>query len=806
MINNDAMATTAPPTTPTPLGMDYAFLRKTGIEHIQRLAGELWTDHNTHDPGITLLECLCYAITDVSYRLSFDMKDLLAVLPTHGSNPSNISRAPLFTARDILTSHPVTLNDYRKLLIDIPGVRNAWIEKNPASLVPIYYEAQSNCLHLNQATATAKPLSLHGVYQVYIAKDDTVSDGKKEQALMKTVKARLHQYRQIAEDFADPILLPFEEITVKLHIVVADDVDLDHLAAHIYWQLSQAIAPTLSFHSLSARRQENRPIDTIFEGPPLANGFIDETELEGFDRKTTLRSSDFIHIILDMNGVQSVKKIALESSQKSGVPQPWVLELDPNYTPKFKPLEQLLENDLQFERKGILCQINIETAKAHLKNVKERVAFDKKKPPPLEDIPLPLGHYRHLGDYMSIQHDLPPNYGIGSLGLPESVSPERKIQAKQLKAYLLFFDQLLANYLAQLANIRTLFCLPTGDTASRSIQTYFTQSVTDVPELDSVLNPDHKTHLQQAIENIDTKITRENKLLNHLMARFGEQFIDDALLLYDKQQQRKPMISLGENKAPWQGFHLEDKLAFLQAYPQMSAARGSAFNYTQKRGDTDNIAGLKRRLCGLLGIQAVNTATINDEGFHLVEHLLLRPRSSPSETTDPYWAFGSSITRFSQSTEFPENTICHSTNHGLQRGDHIIISNTTHYNGHQEVAWADKNDFYIKKTFVKEKENKGQWSMNIHGKDPYSLQLSFVFPDWPARFQEKNFKKLLYDTLISEVPAHLVIKVHWFNQSAMRDFEKIYQLWLAKTATDPSSTWQESLQLLALLRMGKALT
>ncbi|WP_339057782.1 hypothetical protein [Candidatus Regiella endosymbiont of Tuberolachnus salignus] len=949
MINNDAMATTAPPTTPTPLGMDYAFLRKTGIEHIQRLAGELWTDHNTHDPGITLLECLCYAITDVSYRLSFEMKDLLAVLPTHGSNPSNISRAPLFTARDILTSHPVTLNDYRKLLIDIPGVRNAWIEKNPASLVPIYYEAQSNCLRLNQATETAKPLPLRGIYQVYIAKDDTVSDGKKEQALMKTVKARLHQYRQIAEDFADPILLPFEEITVKLHIVVADDVDLDRLAAHIYWQLSQAIAPTLSFHSLSARRQENRPIDTIFEGPPLANGFIDETELEGFDRKTTLRSSDFIHIILDMDGVQSVKKIALESSQKSGFHQPWVLELDLNYTPKLKPLQQLLESDLQFERQGILCQINIEAAKAHLKNVKEREAFDKKKQP-LQDIPLPRGHYRHLGDYVSIQHDLPPNYGIGSLGLPDSVSPTRKIQAKQLKAYLLFFDQLLANYLAQLAHIRELFCPPIiGDTAPRSIQTYFTQSVTDVPELDSVLNPDHKTHLQQAIENVDTKITRENKLLNHLMARFGEQFIDDALLLYDKQQQRKPVISLGENKAPWQGFHLEDKLAFLQAYPQMSAARGSAFNYTQKRGDTDNIAGLKRRLCGLLGIQAVNTATINDEGFHLVEHVLLRPRSTPS--TEPYWAFlGSPIVNFSESAPtriarfsksapnrtvchvpdhdlqagdhitisntthyngryeikwtakdsfhiekpfvaeeanqgkwtfpnstlaptriarfsksapnrtvchvpdhdlqagdhitisntthyngryeikwtakdsfhiekpfvaeevnqgkwtFPNSTFCHASDHGLQKGDHITVSDTGHYKGNYEIKWKDKDYFCIEKPFVAEEANQAQWAMDIHGKDPYSLQLSFIFPAASKRFKEKNFKKLLCDVLINEVPAHLVIYVHWFNYKAMCAFEEVYQAWLTKMATDPTSAWQESVQLLALLRMGKALT
>ena len=28
-----------------------------------------WTDHNTHDPGITVLEALCYVLTDLQYRV-----------------------------------------------------------------------------------------------------------------------------------------------------------------------------------------------------------------------------------------------------------------------------------------------------------------------------------------------------------------------------------------------------------------------------------------------------------------------------------------------------------------------------------------------------------------------------------------------------------------------------------------------------------------------------------------------------------------------------------------------------------------
>lgn len=63
---------------PKHASMDYTFLREEGIRQIQKLAGDIWTDHNTHDPGITILETLCYAITDLGYRTDQDIKDILA--------------------------------------------------------------------------------------------------------------------------------------------------------------------------------------------------------------------------------------------------------------------------------------------------------------------------------------------------------------------------------------------------------------------------------------------------------------------------------------------------------------------------------------------------------------------------------------------------------------------------------------------------------------------------------------------------------------------------------------------------------
>lgn len=102
-----------------PPSMDWQLLRREGISHIENLASDIWTDYNLHDPGITILEILCYAITDLGYRSNMSPADLFAV-------PNNDS---FYTAAQILPCAPVTALDLRKILIDMPGVQNAWVQQ-----------------------------------------------------------------------------------------------------------------------------------------------------------------------------------------------------------------------------------------------------------------------------------------------------------------------------------------------------------------------------------------------------------------------------------------------------------------------------------------------------------------------------------------------------------------------------------------------------------------------------------------------------------------------------------------------------
>ena len=111
--------------TSTQDDLDFEFLRKKGIEYIEALGSGLWTDYNAHDSGITTLEVLCYAITDLGARLSLPLATILA----EKDNPSFLNDQFL-TAEKALPIKPVTALDYRKLFIDIEGVKNAWLIKH----------------------------------------------------------------------------------------------------------------------------------------------------------------------------------------------------------------------------------------------------------------------------------------------------------------------------------------------------------------------------------------------------------------------------------------------------------------------------------------------------------------------------------------------------------------------------------------------------------------------------------------------------------------------------------------------------
>jgi hypothetical protein len=112
---------------PAAAALNFAELRQAGIDYLERVVGALWSDYNVHDPGITLLELLCYGITDITYRTTFPDAEIFA--PAPGEPVPGPDDPPFTTARFALTNAPVTINDYRKLFLDrFAELRNVWLD------------------------------------------------------------------------------------------------------------------------------------------------------------------------------------------------------------------------------------------------------------------------------------------------------------------------------------------------------------------------------------------------------------------------------------------------------------------------------------------------------------------------------------------------------------------------------------------------------------------------------------------------------------------------------------------------------
>ena len=746
---------------------DFEFLKDQALRYIQLVAGNHWTDYNPHDPGITLLEQLCYAINDLANRTSFDMQDLLAE-----ENGKQGEQKHFFTAREILTCNPVSMDDFRRVMIDTPGIKNAWlepkIEDNFYSDGPAFYHDQKEKGLLYKGPqgpeSDTELLNLNGLYDVLlefenhpdfgdlnsnsinaiidIRDDDDLSRHLKiavnaefpywddpifpnkdiselsqlerealihrlllhledidltiyeksqdlkinisvdqdqgrpqvtisiidkqsgEQVpdlqvksrnelelrlsniastyldkvhtirnVVKQVSHRLHQHRNLCEDFINFKSLKVKQIALCLKVELKHNAVPAEVHAKLYHAVEHFLAPQLKWSTLEELMARRVPTDKIFEGPALNSGFLTEEELAVSDRRKMLYVSDLINVISDIPGIEFLSEIEIGvkegktyKEQEDG--DVWHIKIEENAEDFYIPRLNLDHSNVRFYKNHIPLSTSRDDVDQIMLELKAEMASEATG---ANDIALPKGKARNVADYPSIQYDFPSTYGIGHHGVAPTETDERKAKARQLKAYLLIFEQVLANYLAQLQNINRLFSLDTDIDHS-----YFTQNLYDVPEVASVLKdfmdgielpldgsePDlgiFKTKWKDFMKDLDNQymvklqeITegqknlpggikgsvfndRRNRFLDHLMARFGEQIDDYANIIHS--------IDLDTPETQL----IKDKSNLLKDYPTISANRSKAFNYqSELNTNTQQVSGLELRIARLLGIDLFN--------------------------------------------------------------------------------------------------------------------------------------------------------------------------------------------------------
>lgn len=879
-------------------GRDFAFLRRQGLKYIEELSHKLWTDYNTHDPGVTMLEMLCYAITDLGYRIAMPVEDILA---KPKDNLQQMHRQFL-SAIHSLPSSPVSADDYRQLFVRVDGVRNAWIMASDRQIVARYAGvAQPGVPELHyMATGEvvdpkkARVFGLHGLNNILIDYDEssllTEEEKKKDAATRKLIiagnKKKIAQrvleiyqrYRNLCEDIDTLQEVP------RQGVVICGDIDIEPLAdpeqvwARIVFNIDQYLAPDIPFHSLQEMQEMGKSSDQIFDGPAFdftdgysfktpgnpfsKKGFICREDLAASELRTQVRLSDIMRIIMETEGVKLIKEIAfglcgcdekdMDNVRKAVSGDKWNLCI----TPGNKPVFCVDNSVLNFWKELMPIELKMTEAKQGLDALRAERNMEMQSKL-TEDIPMPLGVYRDVIDYQTFQNHFPETYGIGRTGLPPSSTIQRKSQAKQLKAYLLFFEQVLANYFSQLANVGVLF------SADKSIaRTYFANVVNGLVGVDEIV--DDTAGWQKEVEELlinsglDPYIARKNMFLDHLLARFAEHFSDYVFLMHRLYGQDADRILI------------RNKVDFLKDYDHMSTSRGSGFDYYNPRSDQEmlvNIPGMEKRISRLLGFNHYRRLPLSGLSYQVVETtkvkmtvngilkdvqqygwsikmgsatVLESVNRSFLKRTDAYEELGLASLLGCERTYYTpvlsvdkkkvsftlldtknQAIASHPVKYSVKAADLLKGSFPLLEKKINEVILYLLEEFRLEGMYAVEHillrpeftiplskkklffpvciESDGSCCRPI---DPYSFRVTVVLPGYSMRFRNKYFRQFAERLIRMETPAHVLPRICFVNEEYMKKFEDAYHHWLNSRhkSSDPRKQAPDAV-LTALLRV-----
>ncbi len=760
-------------------------LRDEGIRLLQKLSGTTWTDHNLHDPGITMLEALVYSLTDLAYRADFPVADHL----TGPDGSINFEALALHPPHRAFPCRATTAGDRRRWLIDQVDA-------------------------LDDVTFAAGPMP--GVWRLSLELAQRSAGAADPQ--VAAARAAWRAQRNLCEDL-DSAFTVIEPVPCELHadIEIGGPRDPADVLAEIYDRCMRHIAQSPQLHNLHEERASGRSLEQIYTGPATQHGFLAGRDLDDL-AEPRLFVGTLADVVKAVEGVRELRWLALQSGREPPTAgslawrgEGWELRLRVPGGPG-----DGVPGCVTLMRRGLV--VALEPALVYGKVLDLQTAGRARRAPVDAahegDVMsgLPHGTYRELGRFLSVQEHFPPVYGLGRHGVTASAGIGRLARVRQLQGYLLLLEQMVAHGAALVQHQRELFS--TALTPRRSYW-WNVPGEAEVPGADALYLAPRETIAATTCDPFDAFIERKGRVLDHLLALHGETWAQGSM--------RQFMGHLEPDEAD--RMLLAAKAAFTQQVVTLGRDRGGAFDDARASWNRDdNTAGLQRRLSLLLGFRQEHSRSLTDPlrrqnrtlggpggarplDANLLATALVPARlaeadrarlgadlarieplrgnrldgallgagsrrdryrlAPPQREGDPWtlmllhdtprhgWvlAEAADADEGARIAEHLRRFLVH-LNHeseGLHLVEHVLLRPTGRGDGHRHLGVTD---------------------------DFYPMRLSVVLPDWSVRTASADFRRFAQETVQINAPAHVLASCCWLDFGRMERFEQHWLAWL----------------------------
>ena len=738
----------------------YTRLQQKTLDELQRLSGEVWTDYNTHDPGVTVADIANYALTEVDYKFGFSLQDYLTDPKGH-FYPEQYG---LFLSEQVYPTTPVTTDDYRKIMLaEIPQLDNVD--------VVIHDKAQGTYdirLHLSP---------------FFKSSDD----------IAKRVRKLYHAHRNICENLHEISFPQLTELDFHSELEINPGVDATSIVVQIYWNIIYYLSGSIRMEHQDKHFHSEIPMEEWMDGI--------NTNFRVIIPKQKETEQELYSLLTQIEGVKSFKTCYLIKKNKKSLTKDGRIrnETVSDFRDGYCIFIPRYQNELNVKIciEGTEMSVNMERFIEELqalyfseKSNRLNQTSSKEKSADFSRSLLPVGTYRDIYTHTSIINDLPECYRIE---MNKESSPNRSTPGS-FEAYLQLYDWIIQRGLNEISSLKDLLSI----TSDSSVLTRMNIYSKGMPSVKKDFDPYARNVSGLKIQYLD--------LLDHF---YG---VDS------NPAWMKDLSYYGETDEDF----IRRRMNFLCQVARVTHNRSKAWNIYGERL-VEAVPTIKVYISLLLGLNIDEDVSIgnvlpshnlillgseeeNKKSRDRLNSMLIDEKMLDVANIEsiPYELSDISVeVRLQKFQTIRHELMIFNTNFisgGLFRTGINITNYKTVVLDRKEYLlafWNEEDRSWINLGRSNSKATLRSWANTLSSYlqeinqqceafylvehnlfipvEPFKV--SIVLPNWTARFNSSRFRDIFQQLVEELLPAHISCEFYWLDVSHMQYFEKSYQDW-----------------------------